>query len=76
MEPHLYCFPYDVFHVARILVSWNWIWWPRFMLCSATTDLSKCTGWCAIGAPLSCSQWNALFDQCKLYHICSGCCRC
>jgi len=28
--------------MARILMSWNWTRWPRFMLYLAATDLS---GW-------------------------------
>jgi len=46
--------------MPRILVSWNWLWWPRSVLCSAMLISQNDTTWCAGGAS-SWSQWNTTF---------------
>jgi len=47
--------------IFRILVSWNWIWWPRFILCLASADLSKWYSLMCQCTPWSWHQWNASF---------------
>jgi hypothetical protein len=55
--------------LARLLLPSNWMWWFKFMLCSATADWSR---W-EKGAPWSWSHWHAKYVQCRASHTIRGC---
>jgi len=54
------------YFMARMLVSWNWMQWLKFILCLAIAYFFRCWAWYCGGTPWSWSQWNVQCFQTKV----------